>query len=114
MQRKKIGLSGGPWYVVKKDTVKNIVYISCNYFTSEKKRDKFIVSDFNWIFGYKPGKIQLDVKIRHGKEFYKCDLNFLNDNKAIVSLYGRDQGIAQGQYAVFYDEDVCLGCGLIN
>ena len=113
-QRKKIGLSGGPWYVVKKDTVKNIVYISCNYFTSEKKRDKFIVSDFNWIFGYKPEKIQLDVKIRHGKEFYKCDLNFLNDNKAIVSLYGRDQGIAQGQYAVFYDEDVCLGCGLIN
>ncbi|MFA5075276.1 MAG: tRNA 2-thiouridine(34) synthase MnmA [Candidatus Babeliales bacterium] len=113
-QRKGIGLSGGPWYVVSKDCDKNIVYISSQYFTTDKKRDKLIVSDFNWISGAKPFKKNLGVKIRHGQDFYNCELEFLEENKALVNISGQDQGLAQGQFAVFYDQDICLGCGVIS
>lgn len=36
------------------------------------------------------------------------------ENRAIVRLAGRDQGIASGQFAVFYDDNLCLGCGMIR
>lgn len=113
-QRKGIGLSGGPWYVVKKDIEKNIVYISNKYFDENKTRDTFIVSDMHWISDKKPEKTILQVKIRHGKEFYNCFVDFLDNNKAQVKIDKRDQGLAPGQFAVFYNDQICLGCGMIN
>lgn len=113
-QRKGIGLSGGPWYVVVKDVQKNLVYISNKYFDQNKKRRDFYISDFNWILGQKPTEIDLDVKIRHGEYFYKCRLEFLENNEAKVILDTDDQGLAPGQFAVFYNGDICIGCGKIK
>ena len=112
-QRKGIGLSGGPWFVVKKDTQKNIVYISKNYYSEDKPRDTFTVSGFNWILLTKPEKHVLDIKIRHGEILYKATLDFIEPNKGIVKIEGTDQGIAPGQFAVFYDGEVCLGSAMI-
>jgi tRNA-specific 2-thiouridylase len=113
-QRKGIGLSGGPWFVVQKDPQKNVVFISNKYFTPEKKRDILMVSSFNWISGKRPEKKNLHVKIRHGEQMYGCTLDFTNDGSAVVKLDGQDQGLAPGQFAVFYDGDFCLGCGVID
>ena len=44
---------------------------------------------------------------------YNCNLEFLNDNEASVKLDEADQGIAAGQFAVFYKDDLCLGGGVI-
>jgi tRNA-specific 2-thiouridylase len=107
-QRKGIGLSGGPWYVVKKDTDKNIVYISKNYYSDDKSRDTFTVCDFNWISQPVLERCDLEVKLRHGEKLYKARLD-----KDIVKIEGNDQGIAPGQFAVFYDGEICLGCAVI-
>lgn len=113
-QRKGIGLSHGPWYVVAKDTQKNIVYISNKYHEPDKVRNEFDVSHFNWTCNSAPIKSQLQVKVRHGEHTYKAAVVFLDDNKkAHVVLDASDQGIAPGQFAVFYDENQCLGSGVI-
>lgn len=111
-QRSGLGLSHGPWYVVKKDVKNNIVYISKEN-KDERSKDTFEVGKFNWITGIKPGKKSLQVKIRHGANFYYCELNFNNDETAEVKLSKPDQGIAPGQFAVFYDDQYCLGGGVI-
>jgi len=113
-QRKDIKLSGGPWYVVKKDIKKNIIYIGRESEVVEKRRDEFVVGDVKWILGCRPEKKKLKVKIRHGENFYQCRLTFGQKGKIKVKLNQADAGIAAGQYAVFYDDKYCLGGGIIE
>jgi tRNA-5-taurinomethyluridine 2-sulfurtransferase len=112
-QRQGIGLSGGPWYVVAKDTSKNIVYISRTYYADDKLRDTFVVEHVNWIGGMVSKTDRLRVKLRHGAPFHACTVQILSTTKVRVNLVERDQGIAPGQFAVFYNDDSCLGAGVI-
>ena len=111
-QRSGLGLSGGPWYVVKKDVEKNFVYISKEKIKTEQTSE-FTVGKFNWISESKPGKKDLQVKIRHGANFFNCKLELNGNETGRVLLDGADKGIAPGQFAVFYDDEVCLGGGVI-
>ncbi len=113
-QRQGLGLGGGPWYVVAKDCDKNIVYISRNYYDAEKRRDSFMLDTIHWLSSataYAPANLL--VKLRHGAQKYHCALNYDEKDKVIIAISERDQGIAAGQYAVFYDGDVCVGSGII-
>ena len=113
-QRRGSGLPGGPWYVVSKDTAKNIVYISKDYYSEDKLRDTFEVSKMNWISDTVPSNTDLQVKVRHGKKRYNAKVEFIDNSSVKVKLACRDQGIAPGQFAVFYDSDTCLGGGVIT
>jgi tRNA-specific 2-thiouridylase len=111
-QRSGLRLGGGPWYVVKKDVENNIVFISRES-TADRKTDEFMVGKFNWIKEEEPQKKNLLVKIRHGENFYNCILTLNYDGMCSLKLDKPDKGIAAGQFAVFYDDDVCLGGGVI-
>jgi tRNA-5-taurinomethyluridine 2-sulfurtransferase len=111
-QRSGLGLSGGPWYVVKKDIENNIIFISRENLT-DRARDTFTVGKFNWITGNIPEKDVFQVKIRHGASFFNCNFNIQDDNKAVVNIDRPDQGIAPGQFAVFYKGDICMGGAVI-
>ena len=87
------------------------------------------MGETNWIDGKAPGRDRLRVKLRHGEHAYGCTFRKaepagvtdaftptteLPEDLFEVRIAGRDQGIAAGQFAVFYDEDECLGCGIIQ
>ncbi len=112
-QRQGLGLAGGPWYVAHKDSARNIVYISRDYYAEDKIRDRFTVEDCRWLTRA-PEKKQIQVKLRHGAVLYDCLFKSLPNNQAEIVLSERDQGIAPGQFAVFYDGEVCLGAGVIS
>lgn len=120
-QRQGIGLSGGPWYVVKKDVASNTVFISRAYYTEDKIRDRFIIENCSWITSAPAdariqvqGEQPLMVKLRHGAAIVPCVLTPIQNNMYRVQLKTRDQGIAPGQFAVFYDAGVCVGGGVIS
>ncbi len=113
-QRRGIKLSGGPWFVVKKDTEKNLIFVSNQYRSEEMFRDTFEVGDLHWISGGAPVKKELSVKLRHGEKIYSCEATFIANGSASVKLINdEDKGISPGQFAVFYDGEYCLGGGII-
>ena len=112
-QRKGIKLGGGPYYVVDKDCSKNLVYVSKNYHAEDKARDTVNVTKFNWFSGQHPENAHLRVKLRHGPDFHHGKISY-HDDSATIHLDTKDQGIAPGQFAVFYDQEKCLGSAVIT
>lgn len=110
-QRKGIDVNGGPWYVCDKDVGKNIVYLTHGFTGADQRRDNFDVTDMNWINDPSEKK-DLMVKLRHGETFYNCHIT-VHKNGVHVHLAQKDQGVTPGQYAVFYDDQTCLGGGVI-
>ncbi|KAA3489809.1 tRNA-specific 2-thiouridylase MnmA [Gossypium australe] len=118
-QRQGLRLPGGPWYVVQKDVKNNVVFVSRNYFSLDKRRRVFRVGSLKWFSGSPPNHIdQLQCKVRHGPGFYNCNFKMEhgedgNDDIAVVQLSEDDQGLAAGQFAAFYERQTCIGSGVI-
>lgn len=112
-QRQGLGLSGGPWYVAKKDIEQNIVFVSHNIVESHVPCDEFIAENINWIAG-KPNDSELMCKLRHGPRMSECRIETTADNQVKVKLAEEDQGISPGQFAIFYSGQECLGGGRIK
>lgn len=134
-------------YVVEKDTQNNVVFVSRNYFSLEKRRRSFRVGSLKWISGSPPekyDKLRCKVRmhliiefmsgtdqtaeiisfvlnhyqVRHGPGFYDCSItlqpsDLIKDDVAIVHLSADDQGLASGQFAAFYRDEICVGSGVI-
>ena len=117
-QRKGLGLSGGPWYVIQKDTAKNIIYVSNGYNTETQYGDTVNLKGFSFItddiWGDFSGNKDITFKIRHTPEFTKGTIERIGDIYRIRSD-AKIQGIAAGQFGVVYDADshLCLGSGMI-
>jgi len=120
-QRKGIGLSGGPWYVVSKNPENNVVYVSTRYDSSDKPRDRFNVAELSWVATqFNSAALRderLHVKVRHGPRRFACRLSTSTADESRVTVALTDgqaaHGLAPGQFAAFYRGDECLGAGVI-
>lgn len=113
-QRKGLGLSGGPWFVVGKNAVNNIVYVSTHQ--DRTKVTSFYLADINWLTCdiTKYSSFQnIKFKIRHTPEVYDGRL-ILNGNQYIVES-NVPITAASGQFCILYSDNysVCYGCGEI-
>lgn len=117
-QRKGLGLSGGPWYVIQKDTAANIVWASKGYNAEAAYGDSFSMKDFHFItenpWDNVTAGIDVTFKIRHTPDFNKGKLWLTPEGYKIKSTEML-QGIAPGQFGVVYDADhrICIGSGEI-
>ncbi|MDR2979902.1 MAG: tRNA 2-thiouridine(34) synthase MnmA [Bacteroidales bacterium] len=116
-QRKGLGLSGGPWFVVKKDVDENVVYASCGYDPQTQYGNVVNLAGFQYITENIWGDFnrrEITFKIRHTPDFIKGVLSKIGDIYRIESEE-KIQGIASGQFGVVYDTEMglCLGSGEI-
>ncbi|CAG9462001.1 unnamed protein product [Pedinophyceae sp. YPF-701] len=115
-QRKGIRLPGGPWYVTRKDPDRNAVWVSRHYYEGGGgSRDSTLVGSLKWNTPGRPDFTKrTEVKVRHGPAKYECEVEELDGGRTLaLRLPKDDQGLAAGQYAVFYQGGVCLGGGIM-
>ena len=131
-QRKGLGLSGGPWYVIEKDLERNVLYVSCGYDTQAQYGTEVRLRGFRYISDGLPQGMNLPqevwFKIRHTPEFTRARLSRSGEgDDAVWTLQSERpiQGIASGQFGVLYvdspytsepaadESKLCLGSGII-
>ncbi len=160
-QRKGLGLSGGPWFVVEKDLATDTVWVVPAAELAGRAPDRFRVPEPHWIAGRPPAGLdptdpppercqplfrasrvraslsprdggrgiegeegdptrcqppfrELRVKVRHGPATPACTVELGEECGLEVRLEAPDPGLAPGQFAVFYDGEVCLGGGAME
>ncbi|MDE6333016.1 MAG: tRNA 2-thiouridine(34) synthase MnmA [Muribaculaceae bacterium] len=121
-QRKGLGLSGGPWYVVRKDVADNVIYVSGGYGTEQQYGHTLRLAETRFItldpWQDAPcEKVEIKFKNRHMPEFLSATLTRGDmPGEYTVESERKVQGIAPGQFAVLYDSDArrCLGSGVIT
>ena len=113
-QRKGLFLSGGPWFVVKKDIEENVLYVSQGYDPDAQYGNRIDLLDFHylscdlWSRQLDAGDpVDVKFKIRHTPDFAQGHLIRTGQGVSILSDV-RIQGIAPGQYATIYDNDAHL------
>lgn len=123
-QRKGLGLSGGPWFVVRKDVDDNIIYVSRGYDT-EKQYGKILhLAEMHFITVDPWGDaadtgVEIKFKNRHSPDFLPGRIRRVADGapgEYVVESDVKVQGIAPGQFAALYDRDarICYGSGIIT
>lgn len=119
-QRHGLGLGGGPWFVVKKDAGRNVIYVSKGYDPATAYKSEFRMKDFHfitknpWQTGV-PVEHPITFKIRHTPEFNK-GLLVMDGDEYLVKSERPIHGVAPGQFGVIYDEvhHLCYGSGEIT
>lgn len=124
-QRKGLGLSGGPWYVIEKDIPQNIIYVSKGFQTPAQYGRTIRLSGFRFMGEalFEPplaeslpeNAVEISFKIRHTPEFTQGKLFRSPDGLWVIEAAQPVQGIAAGQFGVIYTPDhrICLGSGII-
>lgn len=122
-QRKGLGLSGGPWYVVRKNIHDNVIYVSQGYGTDKQYGDTLHLTEMHFITRDPwPGScdaVEVSFKNRHAPAFTPGLLTRTpgaGGGEYVLKSLEPVQGIAPGQFAVIYDRDhrLCFGSGIIT
>ncbi len=119
-QRKGLGLSGGPWYVVKKHIPDNVVYVSRGYDTEKQYGNSIHLDEMHWItidpWADECRSVEIAFKNRHMPEFIPGRLTRINSKEYVIESDRKIQGIAPGQFTSIYSPDnrLCFGSGVIT
>jgi tRNA-specific 2-thiouridylase len=112
-QRKKLGISSPtPLYVINKDIEKNLLIVGNKEETFD---DQLYANQVTWISGQTVNKpIHANVKIRYNAEIAEATITPDENDKVFVKFNHPVGDITPGQSTVFYQNEVCLGGGIIH
>ena len=112
-QRKGLGIAAPePLYVLEKDTARNALIVGVQ---SELGRTTLLTGEVNWLDGSPPqAPLFASVKIRYKAADAPAEIQPLPGNRAAVRFRQPLRDITPGQAAVFYQDERCLGGGIIH
>ncbi len=118
-QRTGLGIGGvagareAPWYVVGKDSSDQRLMVTQNRQHPVLNIRKLQINPPHWIAETPPYTNSLQVRIRHRQPLQTCTLE-LDQSQPIVHFDLPQWAPAPGQSVVFYQDDICLGGGVIT
>lgn len=108
-QRHGLSVGGGlPYYVTYKDMKTNTVYVTNDLSDKQLWGKAILLEDLHWINAPR-NQENLKVRLRYRGPLIACGLR----GKKLI-LDQEQRAISPGQSAVFYENDQCLGGGIIS
>lgn len=114
-QRKGIDLSNGPWWVTDFNREKNQLVVTDQENDPSMFKKTVIVSNYHFISDEIPREsTKVKAKTKYNQELDLAMLYPPENNKLKLVFNKPQKSVASGQWAVFYDKNVCLGGGMIE
>lgn len=112
-QRHGLNLGGGlPYYVTGKNMTKNEVYVTKNLSDKKLWQNEFTLTSLHWINQSPKSNQKYSVRTRHRAIMEFCKIK-INGKNAMIKLDNQVRALTPGQSAVFYDDDLVFGGGII-
>lgn len=117
-QRRGLGLGGtvegqGRWFVADKDLYSNRLIVSHGDESVLMSRS-LAASNVNWIPNCPSAEFTCTAKFRYRQPEQGVDVKVLSDGKAEVYFHEKQRAVTPGQFVVFYQDDKCIGGGVID
>jgi len=117
-QRRGLGLGGekenqGRWFVVEKDMKNNRLVVSHGD-ESVLMSKALLASSVNWIPQQPAAGFKCYAKFRYRQSEQPVSVTVLDDGKVRVDFDVKQRAVTPGQFVVFYDDEKCLGGGVID
>jgi tRNA-specific 2-thiouridylase len=112
-QRKGLDLGGTKekHYVAEKDLEKNILYVASGDENKYLYTTSAIIENFNFLTEDRLS--ECTCKFRYRQKDVECKVEYLKDNN-IKLTYNGVKAVTPGQFCVLYNNDICLGGGIIK
>lgn len=118
-QRRGLGIGGSAdgngerWFVLGKDVEKNLLIVSQGE-DGVLFKDGLETEGFNFITPPPAKQFECEVRIKHRQPLQKAVATVLDNGNVRLVFEQKQRAIAEGQYAVVYVGEICLGGGVIN
>lgn len=120
-QRKGLRIGGlanageDPWYVVEKDLLRNVLIVGQGNNHPRLFSKGLIGNQLHLVNRDKLNEpIKCTVKTRYRQDDVACNLSPMADGEYLVMFDEQQSSVTPGQSVVFYQNDICLGGGIIN
>ena len=120
-QRQGLGIGGikaaseEPWYVVEKDLINNILVVAQGHDHTLMQCDSLNASQLSWLSGVAPfTQFSCTAKTRYRQKDQACRVKINDKGNCHVQFDAPQRAVTPGQSVVFYDNEICLGGGIID
>jgi len=109
----KKGAEDKPYYVIDKDVDKNTITVSITIRQEKQGSRKITLKEINNINNELKTGLVCGAQIRHLGEQFEVEILEVKENELTFKVKNKKTLIAKGQSVVFYQDDKCLGGGVV-
>jgi tRNA-specific 2-thiouridylase len=120
-QRQGLGIGGvknaadEPWYVLDKNLIDNVLVVGQGHDHTLLLHNQLEAGQLDWCSDRGLSKtLRCTAKTRYRQADQSCFIEPLANNRCRVSFDQSQRAITPGQSVVFYNNDICLGGGIIE
>ncbi|NVK22648.1 MAG: tRNA 2-thiouridine(34) synthase MnmA [Kangiellaceae bacterium] len=120
-QRKGLGIGGlpdapeEPWFTLEKDLERNVLIVGQGHEHPLLMSQALVADKLDWVAGAAPSdNFKCTAKVRYRQQDVSCNVSQLDEQKWLVTFDEKQRAVTPGQSVVFYQDDICLGGGIIK
>ena len=104
-----------PWYVVDKDIERNVLIVGQGANHPRLYSTGLLANQLHWVDRKGPQQaMRCSVKTRYRQQDIPCQITPHSDGSVLVEFDEPQKAVTPGQSAVFYQNEICLGGGIIE